>query len=460
MKEKQAIDMANGPLLGNIWRFSVPLMLSGALQLLYNTVNSAVISKGEGEEALAAVGGTGAITNLIVLLFMGLSVGAGVVVSQACGAGDREKLSKAVHTAVLVSLIGGVITGLVGVVFCRPLLVLMGTPDKVIDLAALYICIYFCGMPAVGLYNFCAAVLRSVGDTKRPMYFLLISGAVHVLLNLLFVLVLHMGVVGSALSTILSQSLSAFLTLHCLMHKEGAERVSLKALRIDKESLQKILVIGIPAGLQSSLYSVSNMVTQSAINSFGELVMAGDAAAINIDGFVGVILSAFSQAAVTFVGQNVGANRWNRVSKVVFTCMGSIFVACTAAGLVLLLLGRTLLTNLFSTDPQVIEAGLTRLSWIAPTYFLYGWMESLGGGLRGMGKSILPTVTSMIGICGLRSLWVYTVFRMRPQLSTIYMVCPISWATVTVVLLVCFLLIYRKKYRQWQSEMQEEATCA
>ena len=450
MNRSREIDVIHGPLLKNVWLFALPLMLSGMLQLLYNAADMIVVGSAVGNTALAAVGSTGAMTNLIVNLFMGLSVGASVMVAQSYGAGHSQDVSEVAHTSMLISVIGGVVVGVVGFVACRPLLLLMGTPENVIGQAVLYVRIYFCGMPAIGVYNFGSAVLRAVGDTRRPMLFLVISGLLNVALNLVFVLVFHMGVAGVSLATVISQVLAAFLAVRCLMRADSSVHLYLRELRIYKDKLWRLVRIGLPAGIQGSLFSISNMVIQSSINAFGDIVMAGNTAASNLDGFAYVALNSFSQAAITFTGQNIGAGRTDRVRRVLGACTVSVLMTGVAVGAVLIVAGRPLL-SLYGNDPRVIEAGMVRLLWIVTPYFLCGWMEMLVGMLRGMGKSMLPMFVSLIGVCLLRVVWIYSVYPLLPELWMVYLSYPVTWSITTIAHLICYLIVYRNRMQQWRA---------
>ena len=447
--------MLNGPVFGKIWLFSFPLMLSGILQLLYNAADLIVVGNDVGKTALAAVGCTGPMVNLIVNLFMGLAVGSSVAVAQAYGAGRYADVSDAVHTSIAISLIGSVLVGVVGFFACRPLLLLMGTPESVIDLSVVYVRIYFCGMPAIGVYNFGAAILRAVGDTRRPMLFLVFSGLINVGLNLFFVLVFHMGVAGVSLATVISQCIAAFLTVRCLMRADGCVQFHPRQLRICRDKLKSILYTGLPAGLQSSLFSLSNMLIQSSINTFGDVIMAGNTAASNLDGFAYVALNSFSQAAITFTGQNVGARRYDRLRRVCGACSVSVLLTGFVIGVILILGGRPLLALYDNTDPQVIEAGMVRLQWMATTYFLCGFMEMFVGMLRGVGKSVMPMIVSLLGACVLRVVWIYSLFGRWPELWVVYASYPVSWLLTALTHFICFLVVYRRRLAQYQKEEAE-----
>lgn len=443
MARNYEMDMTSGPLLGKILAFSFPLMCSGVLQLLFNAADIIVVGRYAGHTALAAVGSTSSLINLLVNLFVGLSVGANVLIARSYGAGRMEAVHKGVHTAMLTALVGGIALIFVGLAVSRPMLSLMGTPDDVIDQAALYLRIYFVGAPSLLVYNFGAAILRAVGDTRRPLYFLTLAGVLNVILNLVFVIVFSMGVAGVALATILSQTLSAWLIVLCLMHNTGAFQLVLQELRIDKEQLQEILRIGVPAGIQGMVFSLSNVVIQSSVNSFGSAVMAGNTAASNIEGFVYTCMNAVSQTSMSFVSQNVGAKRFARVDQVVLRCM----LLSAGVGILLgnsaYLLGRWLL-GIYTPEPQVITYGLYRMSVVCTTYFLCGWMDCLACSVRGLGSSMLPMIVSILGACVLRIIWVMTLFQWERTQLCLYLSYPVSWAITAAVHLICFLILRRK----------------
>ena len=439
------MNMLEGPLLKKIWRFSFPIMLSGVLQLLFNAADMVVVGNAVGSTALAAVGATGAMTNLLVALFMGLSIGSGVLVAQLYGARREKDISEAVHTSMLISVFSGIVVGVIGFFASRAILEIMETPASVIDQSTLYIKIYFCGMPAISVYNFGASILRSVGETRRPMVFLIISGILNVFLNLFFVLVIGMGVEGVSLATILSQVLAAFLTVRCLMRsQEECIRLRLRQLRILPVHFVKILKIGLPAGIQSAVFSLSNMLLQSAINSFDDIAMAGNTAAANIDGFVYIALNAFSQAAVTFTGQNVGAGKWHRIVRVLGACVLSVTVLGATLGGIIFIFGRELL-GLYDSNPAVIEVGLVRIAWMSISSFLCGIMETLVGMLRGMGRSSLPMIVSIIGVCGVRVVWIFTVFAVWRTMDILYLSYPVTWIATTAVHALCFFVVYKRQ---------------
>lgn len=441
------MDMVNGPIFSQVVRYALPLMLSGILQLLYNAADVVVVGRFAGPTALAAVSSTGSLTALIVNVFMGLSVGTSVVVAQNYGANRYRDVSEAVHTAVAISLLAGVVVAVFGVLAAKPLLQLMKNPPDVIDQSALYMRIYFLGMPVNMIYNFGSAVLRAVGDTKRPLYFLTIAGIVNVLLNLFFVIALKMGVAGVATATVISQAVSMVLTIACLMRSEGSIHLDLKKLRLHKDKLVQIVRIGLPAGIQGSLFSISNVIIQASINAFGSTVMAANGAAGNLEGFVYVGMNAFHQAALSFSGQNMGARRYDRLNKILLACVGAVSVIGLALGMAAYL-GSDFLLAIYTTEPDVVTIGKIRLLYLCVPYLLCGIMDVFAGQLRGMGASLLPTVVTIVGVCGLRILWVYTIFAAMGTLEILYLSYPVSWAVTAAAHFVCYLILHRRLAQQ------------
>lgn len=436
--------MTNGPLLMKLIRFSIPLILSGVLQLLYNAADIVVVGRFAGAQALAAVGSTSSLINLIVNIFMGLSVGASVVVAKGWGAGDKKVISQTVHTAITLAGIGGFLLMGVGIFFSGTFLTWMGTPLDVLPGATLYMQIYFAGMPFNLLYNFAAAVLRAVGDTKRPLYFLTLAGLVNVGLNLILVIVFDMSVAGVALATITSQAISMTLALRCLMKSDNAIRLNLKALRIHKKPFLQILQVGLPAGIQGSLFSISNVLIQSAVNSFESIAMAGNAAASNLEGFVYTSMNAFHQADITFASQNMGAGKPRRVKRVLWLCLGLVTTVGLIMGGGMNLFAQPLL-SIYNSDPLVISFGVRRMAIICTFYFLCGWMDVLVGQMRALGCSILPMCVSLTGACLFRVVWIYTIFAANPTPECLYWSYPISWTLTALTHLVCYLKVRQKK---------------
>lgn len=425
-------DLTSGPLTIKIIKFIIPLMLTGILQLLYNAADSIVVGHYDGSSALAAVSSVGALINLLVNAFMGLSVGAAVVVAQDYGAKDYEGVSKTVHTSYLISIIGGIVVGAIGLIFSRQFLIWMGSPEDVLPLSTEYLMIYFAGTPANMAYNFGASILRSVGDTKRPLYFLTISGLVNVVLNLVLVIVFHMGVAGVAYATIISQILSAVMVIVYMMKSKDCVRFVPKNMRIYGDKLKKMLYIGLPAGFQGTVFSLSNVVIQSAVNSFGSLVMAGNGAASSLEGFTYTAMNSVYQASLTFVGQNVGAKKYDRINKVQGVCLVLVTIIGLVFGVTTYCLGEPLLSIYLPNDPEAIPYGIIRMSYIALPYFLCGMMEVMVGGQRGMGMSFIPMINALLGSCVLRIVWISTVFAADPTLFTLYISYPISWAVTTL----------------------------
>ena len=440
-------DLTSGPMLQKIILFSLPLAASSILQLLFNAADVVVVGRFAGSTALAAVGSNGALINLLVNLFVGLSLGANVVAARCFGARDEQGVQNTVHTAVTLGLVSGVLLAGVGFFAARGLLELMSSPEDVIDLATLYLKIYFLGMPMTMLYNFSSALLRAVGDTKRPLFCLATAGVINVILNLVFVIGFQMSVAGVALATIISQTVSACMVTALLLKEEGPLHLDLHKLGFHKGALTQILLIGLPAGLQSTVFSLSNVVIQSAVNSFGSTVVAGNSAASNIEGFVYTAMNAFAQAAVTFTSQNMGARRYDNLDRVMRNCL------LCAVGIGVLLgggafLGGTLLLHFYSTDEAVVAAGLARMRIICTTYFLCGVMDTLASCLRGRGYSVMPMIVSLVGSCLLRLVWIATVFQLFRSTTTLYISYPISWILTALVHLICLMAVRKKLHAE------------
>lgn len=447
------IDMCNGALASKILMFSLPLMASSLLQLLFNAADIVVVGKFVGNQALAAVGSNTALVNLLISLFMGLSVGANVVLARDLGAGHRDAANRTVHTAVTLALSSGVALMLFGFFMARNLLEMMSSPEDVIDLATLYLKIYFLGMPATMAYNFGSAVLRAKGDTRRPLYFLLIAGVANVLMNLFFVIVLGMGVAGVGAATSLSQYISAALVLRCLVREEGALHLNLKRLSMDWKVVRRILQIGLPAGFQGVVFALSNVVIQSSINSFGSTVMGGSAAAQNIESFVYAAMNAFYQAALTFTGQNYGAAKCRRVDRIALYCQGFVVLTGLVLGNLVYLFGQPLLSIYVKTGETaaaVIAQGMVRLSYLGRLYAICGMMDVMVGSLRGLGYSVIPMVVSLLGSCALRLVWVAVIFPLDRTPANLYVSYPITWAITGAVHIAMFLLIRKRAYAKVQ----------
>ena len=447
MKKSYEIDMCDGPLLSKILLFSVPLMMSGILQLLFNAADIIVVGRFAGSSALAAVGSTSSLINLLINVFVGLSVGVNVLVAKYYG-GQREKdMSETVHTAVLTSLLSGLFLVLLGGIAARPLLHLMGTPDDVLDQAVLYMRIYFLGMPVLMVYNFGAAILRAIGDTRRPLYFLFMAGVVNVALNLFFVIGLGMGVDGVGWATVISEHVSALLVLKSLMEAPGALKLNLKELRIHPKKLKRIVKIGLPAGMQGAIFSISNVLIQSSVNSFGSIAMAGNTASANIEGFVYTAMNAVYQTNLSFTSQNLGGRKYSRINRIMYICLAVVTVVGITLGITAVLAGDLLL-GIYSSDAQVLRYGMLRLEIICGTYFLCGIMDCMVGSLRGLGYSVIPMFVSLTGACGFRVLWVFTVFAAYRSLDVLYLSYPVSWAITAIAHMITFRKIRRKIPRQ------------
>lgn len=442
---KKELDMINGPIMPRMIRFIIPLICTGVLQLLYNAADVIVVGRFDGHQALAALGCTGSLINLILNVFMGLSIGSAVAVAQDYGAGDERGVHKVVHTSILISGICGLIVAAIGVLFSGTFLQWMGTPENVLPLATKYLIVYFLGAPGSLIYNFGASILRSVGDTKRPLIMLAISGLVNVVLNLIFVVVFHLGVVGVGLATIISQYLSMVMVIVYLTKVDNCCRLSLKELRIYRDKLVRIIRVGLPAGLQGSVFSISNVVIQSSINSFGDIVVAGNTAASNIEGFIYVSMNSAYQAVLTFVGQNVGAKKNDRIHKVTFSGAAIVTVIGLAMGGIVMLFAEPLLSIYLPDDPEAIPYGVTRMIYIVIPYFLCGMMEIFTGGQRGMGMSVTPMITSLVGSCLFRIVWIATVFAHFVTLESLFISYPISWFFTTLAHML-FYFRHKRKY--------------
>ena len=424
---KRDLDMCSGPLFKKILIFSLPIMAMNILQLMFNTTDMIVVGRFSGSKALAAVGATSSLINLIVNLFMGLSVGTSVVVAQDCGANKPKDVSRSVHTSIAISIIGGLIVMVLGLVLCKPLLVMMGTPKDILGLSVLYMRIYFIGMPATMIYNFAAAILRAVGDSRRPMYYLFISGALHVILNLFFVIVLHMSVGGVACATVISEYLSVLLIMLCLSRSDGAIRFTPGQIGIDVVKLKAILKIGLPAGLQGLLFSISNVLIQSAVNSFGSTMVAASSASGNVESYVGTTMNAYYNAAIAFTGQNMGAKKYDRIDTIAKICTILIFSTWILMGGMILIFGRFLL-GIYTPDPEVIRLGMMRMSIMMAGNFACGMMNVYPGLTRGMGYSILPMLCTLVGACLMRIVWLATLFTWFPTEVMLFACYPVTWA--------------------------------
>ena len=444
--KKRNQDMLQAPLISGILFYTIPIILTSVLQLLFNAADLVIVGRFCGSISVAAVGATGAITNLIVNLFMGLSIGAGVTVAHAIGSREEGATHRTVHTALPVALVSGIVISVIGVFLAPTFLTLMGTPENVLPLSSVYMRIYFSGMVFTMVYNFCASILRAAGDTKSPLIFLTIAGVINVALNVVFVTALHMNVAGVALATIISQAFSAVMVVITLMRRSDACKLELKKLRFYRPQLVKMVRIGLPAGIQSSLFSISNVLIQSSINSFGDVLMSGNAAANNLEGFLYVTLNAFHQTAVNYIGQNAGARQYRRVLKIITLCLIYVIVFGLVGGGLLCAFGPQLLGIYITDSAEALAYGELRLMYLAIPYFLCGMMDISTAALRGMGESVIPMIISILGVCGIRVGWVCTIFQIEafhtPQ--SLYLSYPISW----VIVFVCQMIAFRKVFRK------------
>ena len=446
--------MCSGPIVSRMLLFTGPLVLSSVLQLLFNAADVVVVGKYAGDNSLAAVGSVGPLINLFVALFVGLSIGSNVLASRAYGSRNDLQMTKTVHTSMLVSLISGVILAIIGFLFTTRILVWMNSPAETLPLASLYLKIYFLGMPASMVYNFGSAILRAVGDTRRPMYYLTIAGVINVILNLVFVISFKMDVAGVATATVISQVISAVLVVICLMRESGSLRLDLRLLRIDRDILFKIIRIGLPASLQGMLFSLSNVIIQSSVNSFGATVVAGNSAAQNIEGFVYMSMNGFYQACISFVSANVGAKQNDRINKILIRAQICVIVTGMLLGSYAYTDAHRLI-SLYTNSEAVIEAGKIRMMYVSLPYFLCGMMDVMVGALRGLGYAILPMIVSLVGACGLRLLWIFTLFQTPRFHETrfLYITYPVSWTVTFLIHVACYIIVKKKFDRTHSKDM-------
>lgn len=449
--KKYEIDMCNGPILGKMLLFAMPLMCSSILQLLFNAADIIVVGRFAGDNSLAAVGSNTALINLLTNFFIGISIGANVLVAHFYGANQKKDLKETIHTAMLLSVYSGIILTLVGCIGAKQILIWMKTPQEVLALAVLYLRIYFIGMTATMIYNFGSAILRAVGDTRRPLYYLAVAGVVNVILNLVFVIEFQLDVAGVAIATVISQCISAALIVRCMMKEKGDIRLELGRLRIHRDKFIKMLKIGLPASFQGMLFSISNVIIQSAVNGFGATVVAGNSAAANIEGFVYVAMNAFYQASLSFTSQNIGAMKYERINRILYTAELCAITAGVVLGNAVTFFGKELL-SLYSSSTAVIAAGMVRMGVICRLYALCGMMDTIVGSMRGMGYSIVPMFVSLIGACGLRLFFIFTLFQLEEYHSvmSLYLTYPVSWALTFLAHVVCFVIIRKRLAKKWQ----------
>lgn len=446
-KKKYEIDMCNGSLMDKLISFSLPLMLSGILQLLFNAVDIIVVGRFTGRHALAAVGSTTALINMFVNLFIGISLGVNVLAARFFAAKKEREMSETVHTAIAFALVSGIVMAFVGVFFAKTALELMGTPDDVIRLSALYMRLYFCGMPFFMLYNYGAAILRAIGDTKRPLLFLIIAGIANVALNLILVIVFHLGVAGVAIGTILSQLISSILVVRCLCKAEASYQLHFSKLSIKGAYMKQIFKVGIPAGIQSTVINFSNVLLQSSVNSFGSIAMAGYTAANNIFGFLYAATNSITQACMSFTSQNYGVGKLKRMDRVLFNCMILTIIITLLLGGGTYIFGHQLL-GIYTSDAEVVACGIEIFLYTTVTYFLCGLMDLFPGAMRGMGYSFVPMIISIIGTVGLRIVWIFWVFPNNRSLDVLFISYPASWIFTIAMQVTCFLFVRKRVFRK------------
>lgn len=455
-KNKYEIDMCNGSIMDKLISFSLPLMLSGILQLMFNAVDIVVVGRFSGSQALAAVGSTTALINIFTNLFIGISLGANVLAARFYASGKEKEMSETVHTAITLALISGIIMAGVGLLLAKLALWLMGTPSDVIELSTLYMRIYFCGMPFFMLYNYGAAILRAVGDTKRPLIFLIISGVANAGLNMILVIIFHLGVAGVGIATVISQLISCILVLRCLYKSEGCYQLRFSKLRIQKVYLRQIFQVGIPAGIQSTVINFSNALLQSSVNSFGSTAMAGYTAANNILGFLYASVNAVTQACMSFTSQNYGVGKYKRMDRVLINCLILSVVISGILGCGSYAFGTEIL-KIYTGDPKVIQCGLEILSMTTVTYFLCGIMDLFPGALRGMGRSGVPMILSIIGTVGTRIVWIFMLFPQHRSLEFLFISYPASWLFTIVMQVICFYFVRKQVHAKGRERMMREA---
>lgn len=445
-KNKYEIDMCSGPIMPKLISFSIPLMLSGILQLMFNAVDIIIVGKFSGSLALAAVGSTTALINVFTNLFIGISLGANVLSARFYASGRNKEMSETVHTSIALALVSGILMALVGLGFSRSALEIMGTPADVIDQSALYMRIYFMGMPFFMLYNYGAAILRSVGDTKRPLLFLIISGIVNAVLNMILVICFHLDVEGVAIATVAAQMISCVLVLRCLYRSEGSYQLRFSRLTLKWVYLKQIFQVGIPAGLQSTVINFSNALLQSSVNSFGSVAMAGYTAANNIFGFLYAAANSVTQACMSFTSQNYGIGKLKRMDKVLINCMILTVGISLTLGCGAYFFGPELL-KIYTDEPEVIRCGMEILSFTTVPYFFCGIMDLFPGALRGMGHSAVPMILSVIGTVGMRVIWIFMVFPAHRSLEVLFISYPASWIATILLQVACFLIVRKKVHR-------------
>lgn len=454
MHGKHEIDLTSGSFLPKLLRFALPVLLSGVLQLAFNAADLIVVGRFCGENALAAVGSNSALVSLLVNVLLGMGTGSSVLTARYYGARDERQMQGMVQTTVLVASVGGIAFALLGAGLSGPLLVLMGTPEEVLPLARLYLQIYFVGLPVMALYNFCSAILRSVGDTQRPLLYMAIAGVLNVLMNLFFVTVCRLSVAGVAIATVASQCVSTFLVLRCLRRSDGIYRLGNGLPRFSRVQFRKLLAIGVPAGIQGSLFSISNVLVQSSVNSFGAVVMAGNSAAASIEAFGFCAQDSVNQAAVASVSQNMGARNYGRTKQAVLYCsLLEVAVSVVISGCFMLF--RKPLLGIYTNDTEAIAAGSIRMLVLGAVYFLNGIQNMMTGAIRGHGYSLLPTAITLVGICGFRVLWITTAFAASHDLVLLYLSYPISWLLTSAAQYTCYFRTRKKAFIRNEAQFAE-----
>lgn len=439
--------MCNGTIMDKLVSFSLPLMLSGILQLMFNAVDVIVVGRFAGSQALAAVGSTTALINMFVNLFMGISLGTNVLAARFFAAGKDRQMSETVHTSIAFAAISGIVMVFVGIFFSKFALELMATPADVIEQSTLYMRIYFLGMPFFMLYNYGAAILRAVGDTKRPLIFLIISGVINVVLNMILVIVFHLAVAGVAIATVFSQMISCILVLRCLYRSEGSYQFRFSKLMLKGCYLKQIFQVGVPAGIQSTVINFSNVLLQSSVNSFGSIAMAGYTAANNILGFLFVSVNSVTQACMSFTSQNYGVRKWKRMDKILVDCMILSMIVALVLGGGSYIFGSQIL-RIYTENEEVIRCGMEILSYTTLTYFLCGFMDLFPGAMRGMGFSAAPMLLSIVGTVGTRIVWIFGIFPRYRSLSVLFISYPVSWILTIAMQVVCFFIVRRKVHEK------------
>lgn len=442
-KNRYEIDMCNGSVMDKLISFSIPLMLSGILQLLFNAVDIIVVGRFTGSHALAAVGSTTALINVFTNLFIGVSLGANVLAARFYASGREREMSETVHTAITFALLSGIVMVFVGLLFSRGALQLMDTPQDVIDQSTLYMRIYFTGMPFFMVYNYGAAILRAVGDTKRPLLFLIVAGVINALLNLFLVIVMHLGVAGVAIATVIAQMISCILVLRCLYKTDSCYQLRFSKLMLKWRYLKQIFQVGIPAGIQSTVINFSNVLLQSSVNSFGSIAMAGYTAANNIFGFLFASVNSITQACMSFTSQNYGVGKWKRMDKVLRNCILLSVIVSLVLGGGSYLFGPELL-KIYTSDQAVIQCGMEILLYTTVTYFMCGLMDLFPGALRGMGYSAVPMLLSVVGTVGTRVAWIFWVFPKHRALDVLFISYPASWLVTIILQVICYYFVRRK----------------